>query len=83
MTILAWGTVEQAITLGNDVGRGARTVVVSITHTIGSLVVGIVAMILTTGVYGTTPTTIPLLAVSLLLAATSLLVLSMHATNLY
>lgn len=83
MTLLAWDAAEQAITLGNDVGRGARTAVVSITHTIGSLTVGIVAMTITTAVYGTTPTTIPPLAVAILLASISVLIVSIYLPNLY
>lgn len=82
MAVLAWDGAEQAIALGNDVGRGARTLGVVILHTISSLTVGIVAIIITTGVYGTTPTSIPLLAVAFLFGATAILILSIYLPNL-
>lgn len=69
MTILAWDAAEQAITLGDDVGRGARTFVVSIAHTLSSLAIGLLAITVATGIYGMAPVTIPLGAVALLLSA--------------
>lgn len=83
MTVVAWDAAEQAITLGNDVGRSARTFVVSITHTIASLTVGIIAITITTGMYGITPATIPLVSVLLLLGSIPVFVLSLYIINIY
>lgn len=78
MTILAWDAAEQAITLGKDVGRSTRTFVVSLTHTSGSLAIGIVAIISIMGLSTITPSTIPLVAVALLLGLIPILLLSLY-----
>lgn len=78
LTVLAWDAAEQAITLGNDVGRGARTVAVSITHTTGSLAVGLLALTVAIGLYGRTPSSIPIAALVLLFGAVLLLLLALY-----
>lgn len=82
LTILAWDAAERAITLGNDVGRGARTFVVSITHTIGSVAIGTVAIIVTIGAYRVAPETIPLGGAALLLGSIPVLLLSLYLSYL-
>lgn len=80
MTILAWDTAEQAITLGNDVGRDARTVLVTITHTVGTLSIGAFAILVTAGVYGVTPATIPVVGLALLFVSIPLLLLAVYSS---
>jgi len=82
LTLLAWDLAEQAVTLGRDVGRGARTVIVSLTHTAGSLLVGLFGVAVAAGIYGVPPSTLPLAALALLLAGTLVLGLALYLGHL-
>ncbi|ELZ24111.1 hypothetical protein C475_12717 [Halosimplex carlsbadense 2-9-1] len=67
--VVAWDAAEHAVGLGADVGRGAVTVGVSATHLVGSLSVGLVAVVAAVGLYAIGPSSVPLVSVVALLAA--------------
>jgi hypothetical protein len=82
LTILAWDVSEQAVRLGRDVGRGTRSAVVSLAHTAGSLLVGLLGVTAAAGIYGVPPSKIPLVALALLLASALVLVLALFLGHL-
>ena len=75
LTILIWDMAEHAITLGNDVGRSARTYSVTVTHFIGSLGVGLAAGTVALVVDSVQLPAIPVAVLALLLGAILLLLL--------
>ncbi|RYJ14294.1 hypothetical protein ELS19_10195 [Halogeometricum borinquense] len=75
LTIVAWDMSEYAITLGEDVGRSARTYPVTGVHFIGSLSVGVAAGILALVVSRVALPAVPIATLALLLSALLLLLL--------
>ncbi|EMA51272.1 MULTISPECIES: DUF7519 family protein [Halococcus] len=75
LTIVTWDVAEHAITLGNDVGRSARTYPVTMIHFVGSLGVGLAAGTVTLVVDSVQLPAIPIAALALLLGAVLLLLL--------
>lgn len=73
LTIVTWDMSEHAITLGNDVGRSARTYPVTVTHFIGSLGIGIAASVVALVVARVELPAIPVASLAFLLGATLLL----------
>ncbi|PCR88786.1 DUF7519 family protein [Natrinema ejinorense] len=73
LTIVTWDVAEHAITLGDDVGRSARTYTVSVTHLAGSLGVGLAAGTVAVAVSSVQLPPIPIAALALLLGAFLLL----------
>ncbi len=67
--VVAWDAADHAVRLGADVGRGAATAGVSTTHLVGSLAVGLVAVVAAVGLYGVGPSSVPLVSVVALFAA--------------
>ena len=67
--VVAWDAADHAVGLGADVGRGAVTASVSATHLVGSLSVGVVAVVAAVGLYAIGPSSVPLVSVVALLAA--------------
>ncbi|QLH78881.1 hypothetical protein HZS55_16985 [Halosimplex rubrum] len=68
-TILAWDAADHAVGLGADVGRAGATVGASAAHLVGSLAVGVVAVVAATGLYGVGPSSVPLVSVVSLFVA--------------
>lgn len=77
-TIVAWDCGEQAINLGEHVGRQARTWPVELAHGGGAALVGGVGVLVTSVVFGVGVSGIPLLGLTTLLGALVVL-----ATALY
>jgi len=77
--VVAWDAADHAVGLGVDVGRGAATVGVSATHLVGSLAVGLVAVVVATGLYGVGPSSVPLLSVVALFVAVVVLLAALAA----
>ena len=75
LTIVTWDMAEYAITLGNDVGRSARTYPVTVIHFVGSLGVGIAGGTIALVVDSVQLPAIPIAALALLLGAVLLLLL--------
>lgn len=75
LTIVTWDVAEHAITLGNDVGRSARTYPVTVTHLVGSLGVGLAAGTVALLVARVQLPAIPIATLALLLGAVLLLLL--------
>ena len=75
LTIIAWDMAEHAITLGEDVGRSARTYPVTGVHFIGSLGVGLVAGVVAVVVSRVALPAVPIAALALLLSAMLVLLL--------
>lgn len=75
LTIVTWDMAEYAITLGEDVGRSARTYPVTGMHFIGSLVVGIAAGVIALVMGRVELSAIPIAALALLLSAVLVLLL--------
>ena len=73
--IVTWDMAEYAITLGNDVGRSARTYPMTVTHFIGSLGVGLAGGVGALIVDSVQLPAIPIAALGLLLGAVLLLLL--------
>lgn len=77
-TVVAWDLGEQAVNMGEHVGREARTWPVELVHGGASVVVGAAAVAAALAVYGTGVTGLPLGGLSALLVASVVL-----ATALY
>lgn len=75
LTIVTWDTAEHAITVGEDVGRSARTYPVAGVHFIGSLGVGLVAGGVALVASRAALPAIPIAALALLLTALLVLLL--------
>ena len=75
LTIVTWDMGEHAITLGDDVGRSARTYQVAVTHFVGSLGVGLTAGTVALVVSRVEVPALPTAALALLLGAVLLLLL--------
>jgi len=70
LAVVAWDAAEQAINLGEQVGRHAGSAVVVGTHVAWSLGVGAVGVAAASGIYTVDVTGLPLVGVGLLLTAT-------------
>ena len=77
-TVVAWDVGEQAINLGEQVGRQAETRGVEIVHGVGVLAVGAVGAGLAVGVERHTVTSVPLAALAALLVAAVVLMLALY-----
>lgn len=75
LTIVSWDMAEHAITLGDDVGRSARTYPVTGVHFIGSLGVGLLAGVVAVVVSRVALPAVPIAALALLLSAMLVLLL--------
>lgn len=75
--VMAWDAGEQAISLGEHVGRSADTVTVEIIHLLGSGAIGATAITLSILIYGTTASEIPFVSLALLLCGTIVLLLAL------
>jgi len=69
LAVVAWDAAEQAVSLGEQVGRRGAGVAVVASHGAWSLGVGAVAVAVASGVYAVDVTGLPLVGVGLLLAA--------------
>jgi len=78
LTVLAWDLAEQAVNLGEQVGREARTYPVELVHGGATLAVGGVGIALTRGIAGADITGLPLLVLAGLLAAAFFLVVALY-----
>lgn len=76
--IVAWDLGEQAVNLGEHVGRQPQTHQVELAHCLGTLAVGILAISLALGVRSFNITDIPLAALLVLLAAGLTLAVSLY-----
>lgn len=81
MVVLAWDAAEHAITLGREVGRNARTVAVSLTHSLGSLLVGLTAILVAEGLSGLSLSSIPTSSLGLLLGTLLLLLFALYLSD--
>ena len=77
-TVVAWDVGEQAINLGEQVGRQAETRGVEIVHGVGALAVGAAAVGLAVGVERYTVTGVPLAGLAALLVAAVVLMLALY-----
>lgn len=77
-TMVAWDAAEQAIGLGEQVGRDADTAVVELVHSGGSTVVGATAVGLAVGAASVEAVDLPIAGVVLLLSAAIVLVLALY-----
>lgn len=75
LTIVTWDMVEHAITLGEDIGRSARTYPVTGIHFIGSLGVGLAAGVVALVMGRVELPAVPIAALALLLSAVLVLLL--------
>lgn len=78
-TVVAWDVGEQAINLGEQVGRQAETRSVELVHGLGAVAVGAVAVGLAVVVQGNAITGIPLAALAALLGAGVVLMLALYS----
>lgn len=78
-TVVAWDVGEQAINLGEQVGRQAETHSVELVHGLGGVAVGAVAVGLAVVVQGNAITGIPLAALAALLGAGVVLMLALYS----
>lgn len=79
LAVLAWDAGEQAIGLGEQVGRRAETTAVTLVHVGGGAAVGVAAVALAALVYAVNVTGVSLLVLVLLLAAAILLAVALYA----
>lgn len=77
LAVLAWDTGEQAITLGEQVGRGAETLPVELAHGGATALVGGLGVLLASTVYDFGITGIPLVGLALLLGAVLVLAIAL------
>lgn len=77
-TVVAWDLGEQAVNLGEQVGRPARTWPAEVTHGAGSAGIGVAAAGLGAGVYGVGVTDLPLAALAVLLGAAVVLAAALY-----
>lgn len=78
-TVVAWDLGEQAINLGEQVGRQAQSRSVEIVHGFGGVVVGAVAVGAALGIEGNAMTGIPLAGLAALLVAALVLMLALYS----
>jgi len=74
--ILAWDTGEQAISLGEHVGRYADTTEVELIHFVGSAATGVAAIVIAAATYRIGVSEIPPLGLGLLLGAVLVLAIA-------
>lgn len=77
--VVAWDAGEQAITLGNHVGRRGETTSVSLVHVGASVIVGLAAVALAWLIYTVNVTGLPLVGLVLFLGAAILLAVALYA----
>jgi hypothetical protein len=77
--ILAWDVGEQAISLGEQVGRRAETAAVTLVHVGAAAVVGVAAVAVAGGIYSINVTGASLLALVLLIGAAIVLSAALYA----
>ena len=78
-TVVAWDVGEQAINLGEQVGRQARTRSVELVHGVGGVAVGALGIGAALGIEGNAITGIPLAGLAALLAAALVLMLALYS----
>lgn len=78
LTVLAWDLAEQAVNLGEQVGREARSYPVQAVHGGATVAVGAVAVVFTRGVTAVNVTGLSLLALAGLLAAAFTLAVTLY-----
>ena len=79
LAVLAWDAGEQAVSLGEQVGRRAETAAVTLVHVGASAVVGVAAVALAGGIYAVNVTGASLFALVLLLGAAIVLSAALYA----
>lgn len=77
-TVLSWDAADQAVSLGRQVGRQARTARAELTHAGGTLAVGGVVIAATLGIERLDVTGLSLAAMALLIGAGFVLALSLR-----
>lgn len=78
LTVLSWDLAEQAVNLGEQLGREARTYPVELVHGGATLAVGGIAVFLTQAIAGANVTGLSLLVLGGLLAAAFTLVAALY-----
>ncbi|WP_338729766.1 hypothetical protein [Haladaptatus sp. DJG-WS-42] len=76
--VVAWDAGDHSITLGQQLGRGAQTAQVEVTHLVGTVGAGIVAYLATKAVEGFGTPGVPLSALLGLLVAVLVLLIALH-----
>ncbi|MFC6990625.1 hypothetical protein ACFQH3_01770 [Haladaptatus sp. GCM10025707] len=76
--VVAWDAADHSITLGTQLGRGAKTAQVEVTHLAGTVAMGVVAYLATKAVEGFGTPGVPLAALLGLLAAVLVLTIALH-----
>lgn len=79
LAVIAWDASEQAINLGEQVGRRGETRVVGLVHVGASALVGAVAVLLAVVIQAVNVTGVPLLGLVLLLGAAIILVVALYS----